>query len=71
MKFNVRAHMLRMDRYESCKPFGIPSAPRERRLGRRIGAGQNDAEALSELLETLRDQQDWRREAARWPEAVA
>lgn len=60
-----------MDRYESCKPFVIASAPPRRRLGQRFGAGQNDAEALSELLETLRDQQDWRREAARWPEAVA
>ena len=60
-----------MDRYESCRPSVLPSAPRERRLGPRFGGGQNDADALNELLETLRDQRDWRREAARWPEAVA
>ena len=71
MKINGRAHVDGMDRYESRKPFVVPAAPRERRLGRRIGAGQNDAEALSELLKTLHDQQEWRREAARWPGAVA
>ncbi|HEX5378645.1 MAG TPA: hypothetical protein VFW47_08720 [Phenylobacterium sp.] len=63
-----------MERYRTCETVGrwstIDLLTLETLTAQGAPANHAAAEALSELLNTLDDQQEWRREARRWPGAV-